>query len=85
MALHVAGRNEAIWSLLGEKRTSRDHGKLVVLDPERRFATSNCRIAKGLFDHLVGAAEHAGWNCEIERLRGLEIDHQLVFGRCLHW
>jgi len=29
-----------------------------VHDPERYFATANCRIAKGLFDHLVGAGDY---------------------------
>jgi hypothetical protein len=29
----------------------------VAIDPERRFTTLKCRTAKGLFDHLVGAAE----------------------------
>jgi hypothetical protein len=28
-----------------------------VHDPNRRFATLNCRGAKGLFDHVVGADE----------------------------
>jgi len=26
-------------------------------DPNRRFATINCCVEKGLFDHLVGTAE----------------------------
>jgi hypothetical protein len=33
-----------------------------------------------LFDHLVGAGEHRGRQIEAERLGGLEVDHQLVFG-----
>jgi len=37
-----------------------------------------------LFDHLVGAAEQRRRHIEAERLRGLEIDHQLVFRRRLH-
>jgi hypothetical protein len=28
-----------------------------VVDPKRHFATINYRIAKGLFDHLVGGGE----------------------------
>src|SRR5262249_52964937 len=36
-----------------------------------------------LFDHLVGGGEQRRWNVEAERLRGLEVDHQLVFGSCL--
>src|SRR5262245_42922337 len=38
-----------------------------------------------LFDHLVGAGEQAIGHREAERLRGLEVDHQLVLSRCLHW
>ena len=36
------------------------------------------------FDHLVGAGEYRRRHDEAERLRGLEIDHQLVLGRRLH-
>jgi len=34
----------------------------------------------GSFDHLVGTGEQAIGHREAERLRGLEVDHQLVFG-----
>jgi hypothetical protein len=44
-----------------------------VHDPQRHFATANYRIAKGLFDHLVGAGEQAsrtaGWATYKEWLR----------------
>ena len=36
------------------------------------------------FDHLVGAGEKRGWYVQAERLGGLEVDYQLVLGRCLH-
>src|SRR6516165_9906384 len=35
------------------------------------------------FDHLVGAGEHRRWHLETERLRGFEIDHELIFVRRL--
>jgi hypothetical protein len=46
-----------VWSLLGEKRTSRDHRKSVGPDPKRHFATTNYRIAKSMFDHAIGDRE----------------------------
>ena len=36
------------------------------------------------FDHLVGAREERRRNVEAERLRGLEIDHQLDLRNLLH-
>src|SRR5262245_5790104 len=35
-------------------------------------------------DHLVGAGEYRWRNFEPERFSGLEVDHQLVFGRRLY-
>ena len=39
---------------------------------------------KLLFDHLIGAGEQAIWHVEAERLRSLEIDHELAFCWLLH-
>ena len=36
-----------------------------------------------LFDRLVGTRLQRQWHGEAERLRGLEVDHQLVLGRLL--
>src|SRR5262245_14968644 len=38
-----------------------------------------------LFDHLVGAGEQRLRHCQAKRLRGFEINHQLILGRGLHW
>ena len=49
-----------------------------------RTGLMQCSNEDALFDHLVGAREQRWRDGEAERLGGLEIDHQLVFGRCLH-
>jgi len=33
---------------------------------------------------LVGAGEKSRWNCEVQRPRSLEVDHQLILRRRLH-
>src|ERR1700732_1016155 len=37
-----------------------------------------------LLDHFVGACEQRWWNCQSERLRGLEVNCKVVFCRRLH-
>jgi hypothetical protein len=51
-----------------------------------RFSSSRVGAipVRNSFDHLVGAREHRRRDFETKRLRGLEIDHQLVLGRRLH-
>ena len=48
------------------------------------IATDAPQQSASLFDHRVGAGEYRRRNGEAEYLGGLEIDHQLVLGRCLH-
>src|SRR5437868_5919369 len=36
------------------------------------------------FDNLVGTDAHCWWHVKPERLRGPEVDYQLIFGRRLH-
>jgi hypothetical protein len=57
------------------------HSQTDAIDPSRTFATVNCRIAKGLFDHLVGGGEQLRWYGDAERFWGLEVDDQLERGR----
>jgi hypothetical protein len=49
-----------------------------------KAAGSNRSKADNLFDHLVGTREQRCWHINSEHLGGLKVDHQLVFGRCLH-
>src|SRR5262249_2737515 len=53
---------------------------IYVVDRSARCPRRSAR----LFDHLVGEREQLVWNLEAERLRGLEVDRELVLGRCLY-
>ena len=37
------------------------------------------------FDHLVGEQQHGLRDAQPERLRGLDVDHELELGRLLNW
>src|SRR5947209_596254 len=59
-------------------------GRYSLLGPDfHRLDRTSLRLAH-LLDHLVGAGGQTWRHLDAERPRGLEIDHQLVFGRRLH-
>jgi hypothetical protein len=43
------------------------------------------RIAEGLLDHLVCSRQHRRRDRQAERLRGLEVEHQVELRRLLDW
>jgi hypothetical protein len=53
----------------GGLRTFRKRRISVDIDPQRQFAHINYRIAKRLFDHLVGNGEHRSRHLNAERSR----------------
>jgi hypothetical protein len=69
VACCVGHRGAAIWSLLGEKRTSRGHRKSVACDPQRHVTTVNFCTAKGLFDHVVGGCEQCRRDRQAESVK----------------
>ena len=40
-------------------------------DPKHQFATANCPVTKGLFDHLVGTSGYRWIGGKAENLRGI--------------
>jgi hypothetical protein len=51
----------------------------------RRFRVVPEATSARLFDHLVDAGEQRRRHGQAKRLRGLEIDDQIEFGRLLDW
>src|SRR5438132_9421303 len=46
-----------------------------IFEPPSRFTS---------LDHLVGAGDEHRWDLKAKRIRGFQVDHQLVLGRRLH-
>jgi hypothetical protein len=51
------------------------------IDLKRHFATVNCGIAKGSFNHVVGEGKHVGSHLDAERSRRVQVDDEREFGR----
>jgi hypothetical protein len=85
MALFCRANSFVACRLSGDQRTHRGHQDSVEIDPERHFATANCGIAKGLFDHIVGAELKRRRHVDADCLGGFEIDDQLEFCGLLNW
>ena len=73
--------------------TSLDPEPTAQTDPHRKFDTTSPgaetghsrSFARRSFDDLVGAMEDRLWECQAERLGGLQIDDQLERRRLLDW
>ena len=61
------------------------HLKADVCGANRHIRFGPIADIRKLFDHIVGAGEYCRRNGEAQCLSGLEVDNQLVLGRCLHW
>ena len=78
-------------SALGHKRTFAVQKGMSALPPKADICSALGDVCFvpiadmiNLIDHLVGAVEQRGRYGEVERLRGLEVNHQLELGRLLH-
>jgi hypothetical protein len=63
---HLARRSGSV-AFRGEAEV-RTHVRNDAIDPKRHFASVNCSIAKGLFNHFLGDGEHGLRNDETKRI-----------------
>src|SRR6201982_370163 len=67
------------------RNTRYQAGRYPLLGPDfHRLDRTSFWLAHS-FDHLVGAGQPRLRNVETQRLGSLQIDHELVLGRRLHW
>jgi hypothetical protein len=78
--VNATQRNVRFWGKADIARTR----KSVACDPKRHFFVTNCCIAKGSLDHLVGAREQGWRHGEAKRLGGGQVEHKLQFGGPLY-
>src|SRR6476620_7596293 len=69
----------------GATQHSLPSGRYSLLGPDfHRLDRTSLRLAH-LFDHLIGAGEQHRRHINAEHLGSLEVNHQFILGRHLHW
>ena len=88
VALKIGADTEPFSHSLGPKRRFAASQRYVrnwgIADMPRSLNRRGCGSRVPLFDHLVGEREQRRRHVDAERLRGLEIEHELEFGGLNH-